>query len=92
MKYRTQFTAEARAELRAVEMPTARRILAKLTELESDPFGVATTSLVDRPASRRLRVGDWRVVYELRNEVLVVLVVQIGPIRSVRTMKQAGDQ
>ncbi len=74
MKYRTRFTERARSDLRAIELPVARRILAKLTELESDPSGFGTTALVDDPEVRRLRVGDWRVFYRLVNNELLVLV------------------
>jgi hypothetical protein len=31
----------------------------------------------------RLRVGDWRVVYTLRDDVLVVLVLRVGHRREV---------
>ena len=77
MKYTTRFTESARADLRGVELPVARRILAKLTELESDPVGFGTTALVDEPAVRRLRVGDWRVFYRAVNDELLVLVTRI---------------
>ena len=77
MKYTTRFTESARADLRAVELSTARRILAKLTELESDPFAFGTTALVDEPTVRRLRIGDWRVFYRVENEELLVLVIRI---------------
>ena len=43
----------------------ALRILAKLTELESDPMGFNTTALVSQPDRRRLRVGDYRVIYTI---------------------------
>jgi len=75
--YRTLFTATARRELRAVELPIARRILAKLTELESDPFGFGTTALVGEPSVRRLRVGDWRVMYRVEQDELIVMVIRI---------------
>ncbi|MFF9582093.1 type II toxin-antitoxin system RelE/ParE family toxin [Streptomyces achromogenes] len=47
------------------------RILAKRTELESDPLGFNTTALVSQPDRRRLRVGDYRVVYTIDNSELV---------------------
>jgi mRNA interferase RelE/StbE len=31
----------------------------------------------------RLRVGDWRVVYALRHDVLTVLVLRVGHRREV---------
>lgn len=74
MTYKTRFSATARRELRAIALPIARRLLAKLTELESDPFGFGTTALVDNPSVRRLRVGDWRVMYRIEQEELVVMV------------------
>ncbi|MGW6546729.1 type II toxin-antitoxin system RelE family toxin [Streptomyces massasporeus] len=75
--YRTVFRPEAQAELRKIPRDTALRILAKLTELESDPFGFNTTA-VSQPERRRLRVGDYRVVYTIDNGELVVWVVHVG--------------
>lgn len=77
MTYNTRFIEEARAELQAIGMVAARRILAKLTELETDPFGFATTSLVGEPDVRRLRVGDWRVLYRVAGVELAVLVIHL---------------
>lgn len=56
----------------------ALRILAELTELESDPLGFSTTAPVSQPERRRLRVGDRRVVCTIDNGELVVRVVHIG--------------
>lgn len=56
----------------------ALRILTKLTELESAPLGFNTTALVSQPERRRLRVGDYRVVYTIDKGELVVWVVHVG--------------
>ncbi|WP_329327764.1 type II toxin-antitoxin system RelE/ParE family toxin [Streptomyces luteogriseus] len=77
-RYRTVFRAEAQAELRKVPRDMALRILAKLTELESDPTGFNTTALVSQPDRRRLRVGDYRVIYTIDNGEVVVWVVHVG--------------
>ncbi|WP_404816866.1 type II toxin-antitoxin system RelE/ParE family toxin [Streptomyces thermolineatus] len=77
-EYRAAFRPETQAELRKVPRDTALRILAKLTELESDPLGFGTTALVSRPDRRRLRVGDYRVIYTIDNGELVVWVVHVG--------------
>jgi mRNA interferase RelE/StbE len=76
--YNTVFRPEARAELRKIPRETALRILAKLTELETDPFGFGTTALVSQPDRRRLRVGDYRVIYTVDNGELVVWIVHVG--------------
>ncbi|MFD7453098.1 type II toxin-antitoxin system RelE/ParE family toxin [Kitasatospora sp. NPDC059827] len=77
-EYRTVFRPEARDELRKIPRDMALRILAKLTELEGDPLGCNTTALVSQPDRRRLRVGDYRVVYTIDNGQLVVWVVHVG--------------
>ena len=77
-RYRTVFRAEAQAELRKVPRDMALRILAKLTELESDPTGFNTTALVSQPDRRRLRVGDYLVIYTIDNGEVVVWVVHVG--------------
>ncbi|GAA1044960.1 type II toxin-antitoxin system RelE family toxin [Streptomyces murinus] len=76
--HRTVFHPEAQAELRKIPRDMALRILAKLTELETDPLGFNTTPLVSRPERRRLRVGDYRVVYTIDNGELVVWVIHVG--------------
>ncbi|WP_030544942.1 type II toxin-antitoxin system RelE/ParE family toxin [Streptomyces albus] len=77
-EYRTVFRPEAQAELRKVPRDMALRILAKLTELESDPLGFSTTALVSQPDRRRLRVGDYRIIYTIDNGELVAWVIQVG--------------
>ncbi|MDT0493923.1 type II toxin-antitoxin system RelE/ParE family toxin [Streptomyces griseus] len=77
-EYRTVFHPEARAELRKVPRDTALRILTKLTELETDPFGFNSTALVSRPERRRLRVGDSPIIYTANNGELIVWVIRVG--------------
>ncbi|MFI8433449.1 type II toxin-antitoxin system RelE/ParE family toxin [Streptomyces sp. NPDC079020] len=77
-EYRAVFHPEARAELRKVPRDTALRILTKLTELETDPFGFNTTALVSQPERRRLRIGDYRVIYTVENGELIVWVIRVG--------------
>lgn len=78
MKYRTVFRPEAREELRKLPRSVAMTILRKLTELETDPYGYATTALVSRPDVRRLRVGDYRVFYTVDNGRLTVYVIAVA--------------
>ncbi|MEU9940661.1 type II toxin-antitoxin system RelE family toxin [Streptomyces lavendulae] len=77
-EYRTAFRPEAQAELRKIPRDMALLILAKLTELESDPLGFNTTALASQPERRRLRVGDYRVVYTIDNGELAVWFVHVG--------------
>lgn len=83
MSYRTVFRPEARAELRKLPRNVAMSVFRKLTELETDPMGFGTTALVGAPDVRRLRVGDYRVIYTVKEERLTVWVVHVGHRSSV---------
>ena len=54
-----------------------RRILARLAELETDPRPSDVKKLKGRNAWR-IRVGDYRVIYEIHDQQLQVLVITIG--------------
>lgn len=71
--------AAAKALIRAPRV-VALRIRDKLRALAHDPF--APNANVRRLAGRagfRLRVGDWRVVYEVEVGRIVIWVIDIGP-------------
>ena len=57
-----------------------KRIVAKIKEVAVDPHAPNNnlTKLQGRDGYR-LRVGDWRVIYELEDERLVMLVLDVGP-------------
>lgn len=78
--YTVVFTKQAVHVLRHLPRNTAELIRSKITEIAQDPYATHNnvTKLVGRPGYR-LRVGDWRVIYELQNEQVVLLVLKIGP-------------
>ena len=59
---------------------TALMIREKFRQLAADPH--APNNNVTRLQGRegyRLRVGDWRVIYEIEDDRLIVLVLDVGP-------------
>ncbi|MBQ1080099.1 type II toxin-antitoxin system RelE/ParE family toxin [Nocardiopsis sp. B62] len=83
MSYRTVFRPEARSEPRKLPRNVAMAIFRKLTDLESDPLGYDTTALVGNPEVRRLRVADYRVIYTVEEDQLIIWVVHVGHRSSV---------
>ena len=59
---------------------TAQRIREKIELLARDPYAPSPNvrKLKDRPGYR-LRVGDWRIIYEIWKEELIILVLKIAP-------------
>ena len=77
MIFSIRIKTTAAEELKRVVKPDRRRIVAAIDRLAENPFlGYALKG--DMRGLRRLRVGDYRVVYEVREDVLVVLVVRVA--------------
>ncbi len=78
--YRIVFTKRADRTLRKMSRNRARLIREKLDQLAQDPYArnPNVTKLQGRPGYR-LRVGDWRVLYELEDDRLVIMVLKISP-------------
>jgi len=78
--YEIFFTKQADRALRKMSRKTARLIREKLDQLAQDPYArnPNVTKLQGRPGYR-LRVGDWRVIYELEDDRLVIMVLKVAP-------------
>ncbi len=78
--YRVVTTKSFDRALARLPLTWQKRIVAKVKEVAADPY--APNNNLTRLQGRngyRLRVGDWRVIYELQDERLVMLVLDMGP-------------
>ena len=74
-----EYTREARKVLAKMSRDVRELVVSKIEGLARDPFGAANVKqLVGRPGYR-LRVGDWRVIYDVESERLLVRVLKVGP-------------
>jgi mRNA interferase RelE/StbE len=85
VKHAFRFTTAAQRRLRALSRPDAMRILTALTALGDDPYGqdADVKKLTGPSGLYRLRVGSYRVAYQINDGELVVLVVKVGDRRDV---------
>ncbi|MEV7243236.1 type II toxin-antitoxin system RelE/ParE family toxin [Streptomyces sp. NPDC093248] len=85
MKYAYRFTTAAQRQLRAISRPDAMRILTALTALGDDPYreDADVKKLTGPSGLYRLRVGSYRVAYQINDGELVILVVKVGDRRDV---------
>ncbi|MFM2041687.1 MAG: hypothetical protein RLY86_263 [Pseudomonadota bacterium] len=77
--YEVRYTADALKTLRRIPRTTALLIRAKVTALAADPMAAQQVKKLKGRDAYRLRVGDWRVIYEIENGRMVIIVVKIGP-------------
>ncbi len=83
MGYRIELTPAAARELRKLDPAARRRIQAVVELLADDPRPPAATRLVGGGGEWRVRTGDYRVLHEIEDNVLLVLVIRVGHRREV---------
>jgi len=76
--YAVEVAPAACRQLRKLPQAAQRRIVEKLEGLAADPRPTGVKKLAASEGLFRIRVGDYRIVYRIDDQVLQVLVVQIG--------------
>ncbi len=77
-RYQVTLSKAAARALRRVDRPVQRRLLDAIAQLGGDPRPHGTKALQGTEGLPRVRVGDYRVVYLVEDDQLVVLVVTLG--------------
>ena len=77
-RYELRFRPAALRQLRKLDSQIARRIKSTTEILRTEPRPPGVKALTGQRGWLRIRVGDYRIVYEVRDSELVVLVLQIG--------------
>lgn len=78
MAYHVEFTRPAQKEFEKLDPVVKQRVSDEVVGLESDPRPPGCKALKGHKAVYRIRVGKFRVIYEIRDRVLLVLVVRIA--------------
>ena len=81
-QYRVELSKLARRQFEKLPCETASRLVPVILSLGDEPRPPGTRKLSGREAWR-LRAGNYRIVYEIHDAVLLVLVVQVGHRREV---------
>ena len=81
-RYKIELRPAAARALRKLDPQVARRIRAAIALLAEDPRPPASRPLRGRPAWR-VRVGDYRIIYTIEDDVLLIVVVTLGHRRDI---------
>lgn len=82
-RYRVVIEREALRALSKLDKPIRRRVQMAIDRLADDARPPGARALAGRPGCLRLRVGDYRVVYEVQDDQLLVLVIDLGHRREI---------
>ncbi|MBD2771813.1 type II toxin-antitoxin system mRNA interferase toxin, RelE/StbE family [Iningainema tapete] len=83
MTYQIDFSRTATKQLNKLPSALKERIEAKILELADNPRPHGITKLKNRENGYRIKVGDYRILYDIYDGILVITVVKVGHRREV---------
>lgn len=83
MTYRIDVSQSAARQLRKLDGSARRRVQAAIELLSADPRPAGARKLAGGDGEWRVRTGDYRIIYEVHDNVLVILVLAVGHRRDI---------
>ncbi len=90
MTWKILYHYEVDDDLSSIGSAAARRIMRAIdSKLATDPLNFGAPLSGNLANFRKLRIGDYRVVYQVLNRKVIVFVLAIGPRRDKEIYKAA---
>lgn len=77
MIYEIKFTKGARKQFKKLSQDLQDRIQSKIDDLAMEPRPDGVKKLKKEESSYRIRVGEYRVIYEIYDNILLVTIVRV---------------
>ena len=81
--YQIQVTRAASRDLRKLQRDVLGRIDRQIQALIDDPRPHGSRKLRNEDELYRVRVGDYRIIYQIRDQELIIVVVRVRHRRDV---------
>jgi len=78
-QYQVSIDRDARRVLKRCPADLVQRLRAAIVALADNPRPPGCKKLTGPENLWRIRVGDWRIIYEIRDDILLIVVVEVGP-------------
>ena len=88
MAYRVELVPSAARAFRKLDHRAQLRVQRKIDSLADDPRPPGVKLLSARERIYRLRAGSFRILYQVNDKVLIILVIAIGHRREVYRRSQ----
>ena len=76
--YSVKITSRAEGDLKRLDRPVRNRVVTAILALASNPRPPGCLKVKSAEGVWRIRVGDWRIGYEIDDSLQEVVVIRIG--------------
>lgn len=85
--YKIQWKQSAKKELKKLDKQTIRRILQAVEKLANNPYAKGCKKLAGSKSVYRIRIGDYRVVYDIQSSTITIEIIKVGHRREIYRQK-----
>ncbi len=78
MGYHLEYRASFKKELRKLSPKIRRAIVERILNLADDPRPNGVTKLRGADKTYRIRQGDYRIIYNIYDELIIIELIKIG--------------
>lgn len=78
MSYSIEFSKRASKQFKTLPMLVQERLIPQINALAETPRPPNVKKLAGEENQYRIRVGDYRIIYQIQDESLLVMVLKIG--------------
>lgn len=78
MRYSIEVKRSATKVLKKIPKVDQKRIIKKIDSLATQLPNPNTTKMKGNNPFHKIRVGDYRVIYEIQDDILLILILKIG--------------
>jgi mRNA interferase RelE/StbE len=83
MTYQIEFANQAAKQFKTLPFQIQAQLKAKIDALSTNPRPYGVTKLAGEDDLYRIRSGDYRIIYTIQDQQLLVLIVKIGHRRDI---------
>lgn len=78
MTYQVEITPAAKRQIKKLVEPVQLVIVERLEQLAANPRPPGALKMQGAESLYRIRVGDYRIIYEIQDRTLLIAVVKVG--------------
>jgi mRNA interferase RelE/StbE len=77
MRYRIEITETARKEVKSLPGNIRQRVRRVINSLANNPLPRQAKELRNMPGRYRIRLDDWRIIYRVEREKVLILILRV---------------
>ena len=81
--YKIEWKSSAQKELRKLDKTVIPRLIEAVAALANNPYPVGCRKIVGSESSYRVRVGNYRIIYQVQNQELIIEIIKVGQHQSI---------